>query len=114
MTNRVLIGKYTPMYDNAAIGGITSLTISDGTHIYTVTPSSGTFGTDGIYVAMLPVDAVQISIVVITGTGSTSQSYCYKSSKPITLSAGKLYTNLAVPMVAGEVSRAGYGGYNID
>ena len=115
MKNRVLIGKYTPMYNNAAIGGITSLTISDGTHIYTITPSGNEpFGTDGIYVAMLPVNAVQISIVAIKGTGATSESYCYKSSKPITLSAGKLYTNLAVPMVAGEVSRAGYGGYNID
>ena len=85
------------------------VTISDGTHTYTVTPASGTFGTDGIYVAMLPLSAQQLTIIATTG----SKNYSYVSSAPVTLSASKLYTSLSVPMAEKDFSRAGYPGYNI-
>ena len=91
MTNRVLIGKFTPTYSGAAINGITSLIISDGTNMYTVAPSSGTFGTTGIYVAMLPVSDKKVSIWANTA----STTYIFKKS--VTLAAGKLYRSLAIP-----------------
>lgn len=37
--------------------GLTQVTVSDGTNTYTVTPTSSTFGTDVIYVAIRPVTA---------------------------------------------------------
>ena len=93
-TNQVLIGKFTPTYGGNAIEGITSLTISDGRNTYTVTPTSGTFGTDGIYVAMLPVDDEEVIISAQTAL----QPYGY-GGKKITLTKGKLYNNLAIPML---------------
>ena len=94
-TNQVLIGKFTPKLGNTAIDGITSLTISDGsTYSYNVTPTSGTFGTEGIYVAMLPVNDKE----VIISAQTASQSYGY-GGKKITLTKGKLYNNLAIPML---------------
>ena len=107
MTNRVLIGKFTPQLNSAAIGGITSLTLSDGTYTYTVTPAAGSFGTEGIYVAMLPLDNKTLTIYAVTAT----QDYSYVSSGPITLQAGHLYYNLTVPMKA-AFSRGGYGNVN--
>lgn len=106
MTNRVLIGKFTPQLNSAAIDGITSLTISDGTYTYTVTPAESSFGTGGIYVAMLPVDNKTVTIHAVTAT----QEYSYTSSNPITLVAGKLYNSLTVPM--GTALRSGYGNAN--
>ena len=91
MTNRVLIGKFTPTYGGAAIDGITTLVISDGTNMYAVAPSSGTFGTTGIYVAMLPVSDKKVTIWA--NTASTT----YIFSKSVTLEAGKLYRSLAIP-----------------
>lgn len=94
-TNQVLIGKFTPKLGNTAIDGITSLTISDGsTYSYNVTPTSGTFGTEGIYVAMLPVDDEE----VIISAQTASQRYGY-GGKKITLTKGMLYNNLAIPML---------------
>lgn len=107
MTNRVLIGKFTPQFNSAAIGGITSLTLSDGTNTYTVTPSAGTFGTGGIYVAMLPLDNKTLTVYAVTAT----QDFSYVSSGPITLQAGHLYYQLTVPMKA-AVLRNGYGNAN--
>lgn len=104
MTNRVLIGKFTPQFNSAAIDGISSLTLSDGTNTYTVTPSAGTFGTGGIYVAMLPLDSKTLTIHAVTAT----QNYSYTSSSSISLQAGHLYYNLAVPMKV-TFSRVGYG-----
>ncbi len=99
MTNQVLIGKFTPMYGGAAIDGITSLVISDGTNMYAVAPSSGTsFGTTGIYVAMLPVSGKKVSIWAYTA----STTYIFKKS--VTLEAGKLYRNLAIPCYPETVS----------
>ena len=91
MTNQVLIGKFTPTYGGTAIDGITTLIISDGTNMYTVAPSSGTFGTTGIYVAMLPVSDKKVSIWANTA----STTYIFKKS--VTLAAGKLYTSLSIP-----------------
>ena len=93
-TNQVLIGKFMPTYGGNAIEGITSLTISDGWNTYTVTPTSGTFGTDGIYVAMLPVNDEE----VIISAQTASQPYGY-GGKKITLTKGMLYNNLAIPML---------------
>nr|MCR5710460.1 hypothetical protein [Bacteroidales bacterium] len=80
-------------------------TVNDGTRTYTVTPSSGTFGTDGIYVAMLPVTQQEVILIAETD----SQNYGF-GGKLITLEQGKFYTNLAIPMLkaydlsAGNVS----------
>jgi hypothetical protein len=101
MTNRVLIGKFTPTYGGAAIDGITSLIISDGTNMYAVAPSSGTFGTTGIYVAMLPVSDKKVSIWAYTA----STTYIFKKS--VTLVAGKLYRSLAIPCGLPETVRLG-------
>lgn len=106
-TNQVLIGKFTPKLGNTAIDGITSLTISDGTYSYNVTPTSGTFGTEGIYVAMLPVDDEE----VIISAQTASQPYGY-GGKKITLTKGKLYNNLAIPML--KVHDLRYGSFTAD
>jgi len=90
-TNQVFIGKFTPKLSGTSIDGITTLTINDESNTYTVTPSSGTFGTDGIYVAMLPVSDKKLSLSAVT----TAQTYLF-GGKKVTLSAGKLYNNLAV------------------
>lgn len=107
-TNQVLIGKFTPKLGNTAIDGITSLTISDGsTYSYNVTPTSGTFGTEGIYVAMLPVDDEE----VIISAQTASQRYGY-GGKKITLTKGMLYNNLAIPML--KVHDLSSGSFNAD
>lgn len=91
LTNQVLIGKFTPKFSGAAIDEIMTLTVSDGTNTYTVTPTSGTFGTTGIYVAMLPVASQVVSLTAETA----SASYIYPG-KSVTLAVGKLYNNLAI------------------
>lgn len=106
-TNQVLIGKFTPKFGETAIDGITSLTISDGTYFYNVTPTLGTFGTEGIYVAMLPVDDEEVIIYAQTA----SQPYGY-GGKKITLTKGKLYNNLAIPML--KVHDLSSGSFNAD
>ncbi len=92
-TNQVVIGKFIPKFSGTAIDAITTLTVSDGTNTYNVTPASGTFGTEGIYVAMLPVDDQEVIITAQTAT----QTYGY-GGKKITLAKGKLYNNLAIAM----------------
>ncbi len=93
-TNQVLIGKFTPKHNGTLIDGITNLTVTAGSYTYTVTPANGTFGTDGIYVAMLPVSN---KLVMLTAE-TAGQFYAY-AGKTVTLEAGQLYTNLAIPMV---------------
>lgn len=95
-TNQVLIGKFMPKYSGTPIDGITTLTVSDGTRTYTVTPTAGTFGTDGIYVAMLPVSDLVVKLLAITD----SQNYYYPG-KTISLAVGKFYRNLAMDMNKG-------------
>lgn len=91
MVNRVLIGKITPKLNGNAIDGITRLIINDGTNSYVVTPSSGTFGTSGIYVAMLPMNNQWVSMTASTG----GKVYGF-GGKRISLEVGKLYNNLAI------------------
>jgi len=93
MVNRVLIGKITPKLNGNAIDGITRLTINDGTNSYVVTPSSGsgTFGTSGIYVAMLPMNNQWVSMTASTG----GKVYGF-GGKRISLEVGMLYNNLAI------------------
>lgn len=92
-TNQVVIGKFTPTYGGNNIDEITMLTVTDGTNTYTVTPTSGSFSTTGIYVAMLPVDDQEVIITAQTAT----QNYGF-GGKKITLAKGKLYNNLAIAM----------------
>lgn len=47
--------------------GLTQVTVNDGTNTYTVTPTSSTFGTDVIYVAIRPVTAA-LSYTATDGT----------------------------------------------
>lgn len=107
MSNQAFIGKFTPKFGGSPIDGITELTISDGTYTYTVTPESPAtaFDTGGIYVAMLPVNKKPMTITADTA----GKVYYYSSgSNTITLEVGKLYNNLAIPMI--EIhSRTGYG-----
>lgn len=102
--NRVLIGKFVPKFSGAAIDGITELSISDGTDKYIISPSSGTFGTAGIYVAMLPVSDKEIVIM----TKTASQTYGF-GGKQISLDKGKLYNNLTSAMLkAHDLSAASF------
>lgn len=94
MTNQVLIGKFTPELGGSIIDGITRLLVSDGTNTYSATPSEGTFGTTGIYVAMLPVSNEKVSVLIAT---ASANYYFYKNG--ISLEVGKLYTNLTIPMM---------------
>ena len=94
--NQVLIGKFTPTSGGAPIEGITTLTVTAGSDTYTVKPSSGAFGTDGIYVAMLPVDNKTVKITAATAL----QNYLYPG-KSLSLAVGQLYTNLSIAMTKG-------------
>lgn len=102
--NRVLIGKFVPKFNGAAIEGITELSISDGTGKYIISPSSGTFGTTGIYVAMLAVSDKEVIIMAKTA----SQTYGF-GGKKISLRKGKLYNNLTSAMLkAHDISVASF------
>ena len=111
--NQAFIGKFTPQSGGSPIDGITLLTITAGTRTYTVTPSEGTFGTSGIYVAMLPVSSQKVALTVHTA----SRHYHY-AGVTATFEAGKLYKSLSVPMTESKVinlsevtgnTTAGYG-----
>lgn len=102
--NEVLIGKFTPKFNGTAIDEITQLTINDGTNTYTIAPTTGKFGTEGIYVAMLPVDNQEVIIMAQTD----AQTYGY-GGRRITLERGKMYNNLALPMMkAHDLSAAAF------
>lgn len=102
--NRVLIGKFVPKFNGTAIEGITELSISDGTGKYIISPSSGTFGTTGIYVAMLAVSDKEVIIMAKTA----SQTYGF-GGKQISLDKGKLYNNLTNAMLkAHDISVASF------
>ena len=102
--NEVLIGKFTPKFNGTAIDEITQLTINDGTNTYTIAPTAGKFGTEGIYVAMLPVDNQEVIIMAQTD----AQTYGY-GGRRITLERGKMYNNLALPMIkAHDLSAAAF------
>ena len=59
--------------------GLTQVTVSDGTNTYTVTPTSSTFGTDVIYVAIRPTSSADISVTATTGTTNYTKSLTGKT-----------------------------------
>lgn len=69
---------------------VNSLTISDGTNAYAVSPS----GLDAIYVAMKPASGN----IAFTAATTASKTY-FKTATSKTLTAGTLYTNITVSMV---------------
>lgn len=90
LTNPLAICKFTLTDGSSAItSDVTSLTISDGTNAYAVTPS----GLDAIYVAMKPATG-KIAFTAATG----SKTY-FKTATGTTLAASTLYTNITVSMV---------------
>lgn len=102
--NEVLIGKFTPKFNGTAIDEITQLTINDGTNTYTIAPTAGKFGTEGIYVAMLPVDNQEV--IIMAQTDALTYGY---GGRRITLERGKMYNNLALPMMkAHDLSAAAF------
>lgn len=86
LDNQLCILKYTLLDvsdDNNITSSITSFGISDGTHNYTVNPSS----LSTIYVAMLP-----ISSAPFTFTASDGANIYKKTVASATLAAGGIYT----------------------
>ena len=59
--------------------GLPQVTVSDGTNTYTVTPTSSTFGTDVIYVAIRPTSSADISVTATTGTTNYTKSLTGKT-----------------------------------
>ena len=89
LTNPLAICKFTLKDGSSPItSSVNSLTISDGTNAYAVTPS----GLSAIYVAMKPASG-KIAFTAATG----SKTY-FKTATGATLAASKLYTNITVSM----------------
>ena len=90
LTNPLAICKFT-LKDgsNPITSSVNSLTISDGTNAYAVTPSS----LDAIYVAMKPASGN----IAFTARTSDSKTY-FKTATSTSLVASKLYTNITVSM----------------
>ena len=80
---------------------VTSLTISDGTNAYAVTPS----GLDAIYVAMKPTSGK----IAFTARTSDSKTY-FKTATGTSLVASTLYTDITVSMV--ELAKGNVIGYD--
>ena len=93
LENQLLIGKFIPKVGNTSISGIKRLRFLYGDRLYTVTPSGAeTFGTDGIYLALMPVDKEDVTINVVTA------DKVYRLTKKVTLEKGKFYRNLGLSM----------------
>lgn len=94
LTNPLAICKFT-LKDGSTFGSntitssVNSLTISDGTNAYRVTPS----GLSAIYVAMKPASGK----IAFTARTSDSKTY-FKTATGTSLVASKLYTNITVSM----------------
>lgn len=84
LTNAFTIGKFIIKNPSgtAINDDLTSVTISDGTNTYTITPTGSTFTSDPIWVAMQPV--YEGSTVTVTATDGTNNY-----SKTITIASGK-------------------------
>lgn len=90
LANPLAICKFTLTDGTSPItSSVNSMTISDGTNAYAVTPS----GLDAIYVAMKPATG-KIAFTAATG----SKTY-FKTATGTTLAASTLYTNITVSMV---------------
>ena len=90
LTNPLAICKFTLMDGSTGItSSVNSLTVSDGTNAYAVTPS----GLDAIYVAMKPASGN----IAFTARTSDSKTY-FKTATGTSLVASKLYTSITVSM----------------
>lgn len=91
LANPLAICKFTLKKDgsSAITSFVNSLTISDGTNAYAVTPS----GLDAIYVAMKPASGN----IAFTARTSDSKIY-FKTATGTSLVASKLYTSITVSM----------------
>ena len=88
LTNPLAICKFSLTDGTSPItSSVNSLTISDGTNAYAVTPS----GLDAIYVAMKPASGN----IAFTARTSDSKTY-FKTATGKSLVASKLYTNITV------------------
>lgn len=88
LANPLAICKFTLTDGSDGITSkVNSLTISDGTNAYAVTPS----GLDAIYVAMKPASGN----IAFTARTSDSKTY-FKTATGTSLVASKLYTNITV------------------
>ena len=91
LENRLAIGEFTlKNFDGSSniTNTITSLTVSDGTNTYTVTPAAPAtkFGEGPIYVAMKPLDGGNLDF-----TASDGVNFFDKSVSGKTLAAGSMY-----------------------
>ena len=91
LANPLAICKFTLKKDgsSAITSFVNSLTISDGTNAYAVTPSA----LDAIYVAMKPASGN----IAFTARTSDSKTY-FKTATGTSLVASKLYTSITVSM----------------
>ena len=90
LTNPLAICKFSLTDGTSPItSSVNSLTISDGTNAYAVTPS----GLDAIYVAMKPASGN----IAFTARTSDSKTY-FKTATGTSLVASKLYTSITVSM----------------
>ncbi len=90
LTNPLAICKFTLTDGSSPItSSVNSLTVSDGTNAYAVTPS----GLSAIYVAMKPTSG-KIAFTAATG----SKNY-FKTATGTSIVASTLYTNITVSMV---------------
>ena len=102
LTNPLAICKFTLTDGSDGITSkVNSLTISDGTNAYAVTPSS----LDAIYVAMKPASGN----IAFTARTSDSKTY-FKTATGTSLAASTLYTDITVSMV--ELEKGNVIGYD--
>lgn len=104
MENPLAICKFTLKKDgsSAITSIVNSLTISDGTNAYAVTPS----GLDAIYVAMKPASGN----IAFTARTTDSKTY-FKTATGTSLVASKLYTNITVGSMV-ELAKGNVIGYD--
>ncbi len=92
LTNAFTIGKFIIKNPSgtAINDDLTSVTISDGSNTYTITPTGSTFTSDPIWVAMQPVYAGStVTVTATDGTNNYSKSITIAEDKD--LLAGKIY-----------------------
>ena len=102
LTNPLAICKFTLTDGSDGITNkVNSLTVSDGTNAYRVTPS----GLSAIYVAMKPASGN----IAFTARTTDSKTY-FKTATGTSLVASKLYTNITVSMQ--ELAKGNVIGYD--
>lgn len=93
LENKLVIGRFIPQLAGTPISGITHLIVSVIDYAFTAVASGGgTFGTDGIYLALRPFANEAVTITAVTADKT------YTFTKTVTLEKGKLYRSLAIPM----------------